>query len=210
MMNPTTPYLRKAPAPEEEVRARIVVAALEIFSEKGFAAASLREIAEHARTTKPMIYYYFASKEGLYASLLRTLLQDYTAGVERAIDDDSDALEQLGSFVGAYLDYFLSHEPHITFILREIFGLGGRAMHEFGHDLDELIRGRLRRIIECGVAHGRFRECDAEACSIAILGILSMFVLRSVFGHAGLKRERALAQVMDYYACGLRQLRRES
>jgi len=203
MINSGSPYLRKVPAPEEEVRARIVASALEMFSERGFAAASLREIAEHARTTKPMIYYYFESKEGLYVSLLRRLLQDYTAGMERSIDDGSDALEQLHSFVDAYLDYFLSHEPHIPFILREIFGLGGRVVHEAGHELDELIRGRLRQIIECGVTKRRFRDCDADACSIAILGILSMFILRSVFGHAGLKRERVLAQVLDYYARGL-------
>jgi TetR/AcrR family transcriptional regulator len=204
MIRPTVSYLRKVTPPEEEVRGRIVASALEIFSEKGFAAASLREIAENARTTKPMIYYYFESKDGLYVSLLRTLLQDYTQAVERAIDANSDALQQLESFANAYLDYFLSHEPHIAFILREIFGLGGRTMQQFGRDLDELIRGRLRQIIEGGIAAGRFAECDAEACSIAILGVLSMFVLRSVFGHAAVKRERALSQVMDYYVAGLR------
>ena len=53
---------RSAPPPNattpatEDVRERIVTSALRCFAEKGYAGTSLREIAEAARTTKPMIY----------------------------------------------------------------------------------------------------------------------------------------------------------
>jgi AcrR family transcriptional regulator len=38
---------------------KIISAAIEVFFEKGFDAASMREIAEKAGLTKPMIYYHF-------------------------------------------------------------------------------------------------------------------------------------------------------
>lgn len=47
---------------DRDVRDRIFASALVLFSERGYAATSLREIAENAQTTKPMIYYYFGSR----------------------------------------------------------------------------------------------------------------------------------------------------
>ncbi len=46
-----------------EAKERIINASIELFSKKGFDAASVNEIAEQANVTKALIYYYFKSKE---------------------------------------------------------------------------------------------------------------------------------------------------
>jgi len=51
-------------------RDAIRTAAIQLFSEKGFAATSTREICQRARVTKPVLYYHFSSKEQLYRELL--------------------------------------------------------------------------------------------------------------------------------------------
>jgi TetR/AcrR family transcriptional regulator len=186
-----------------EVRERIVASALRFFSEKGYDGTSLREIAEVARTTKPMIYYYFRSKEGLYASTLGDLLQAFADAIDRATRPDDDPREKLRGFADAYLRYFQEQEPHIAFVVREVFGLGADIMHEFGRNLEERIRTRLKRIVEEGVQQGTFRLCNVDACTIAIMGILNMFILCRVFGDMPLNREVAVAQVVDYYVEGL-------
>ncbi len=56
----------RAPSARESIRA----AAVQLFSEKGFAATSTREICQRARITKPVLYYHFGSKERLYQELL--------------------------------------------------------------------------------------------------------------------------------------------
>jgi TetR/AcrR family transcriptional regulator len=190
--------------PVEEVRHRIVVAALCCFAEKGYAGTSLREIAEAARTTKPMIYYYFKSKEGLYLSMLGDLLQQFGEQIDLATHHDDGPLEKLRSFCDTYLRYFQSQEPHVAFIVREVFGLGADVTSEFGKRLDERIQSRLLRVLEDGVASGIFRDGDLECCSVAIMGILNMFILRRIFGGEELNRDAAVAQVMDYYVAGLR------
>ena len=192
-------------APIEEVRERIVGSALRCFAEKGYAGTSLREIAEAARTTKPMIYYYFKSKEGLYISTLGDLLQQFADSIDQATAPEDDPIEKLRSFCDTYLRYFESQEPHIAFVVREVFGLGVDIMSEFGRNLDERIRSRLKRILEEGARHGIFRGDDVENSTIAIMGILIMFILRRVFGDdVDLDRDAAVAQVMDYYVGGLR------
>lgn len=188
-----------------DVRERIVAGAMKLFAEKGYAATSLREIAELARTTKPMIYYYFQSKEGLYISTLRDLLQALADAIDRATHPGDDPVEKLRTFADAYLRYFQSHEPHIAFVVREVFGLGADIMDEFGKNLDERALSRLHRIVEEGIERGIFRECNVHTSAIAIMGILNMFILRRVFGDVPIDREAAVAQVVDCYVEGLRR-----
>jgi AcrR family transcriptional regulator len=194
----------RAEAPVEDVRDRIVASALRCFAGKGYAGASLREIAEAARTTKPMIYYYFHSKEGLYISTLGDLLQQLADSIDRATSPGDDPIEKLRAFCDTYLRYFESQEPHIAFVVREVFGLGADIMNEFGRSLDERIQARLQRVLEEGAGAGIFRAGDLEGCAIGIMGILNMFILRCIFGRLPLEREAAVAQVMDYYVPGLR------
>jgi TetR/AcrR family transcriptional regulator len=68
---------RRAPAPHERQRdpertkARILDAALEEFSAKGFTGARVSEIAARAGVNQQLIAYYFDGKEGLYRELGR-------------------------------------------------------------------------------------------------------------------------------------------
>ncbi len=52
-------------------REKILARALELFSARGYEGASVNEVALLAGITKPTLYYYFNSKEGLYDSLMR-------------------------------------------------------------------------------------------------------------------------------------------
>ena len=55
----------------QAVRQRLLQAALDLFTEKGYASTSVREIVDAAGVTKPVLYYYFKSKEGIYLELFR-------------------------------------------------------------------------------------------------------------------------------------------
>ncbi|MCK7532800.1 MAG: TetR/AcrR family transcriptional regulator [Marinilabiliales bacterium] len=55
----------------KHVRTRLLNAAVRVFDRKGYAAASVREVAEMAGVTKPAVYYHFGSKEGLLVAILQ-------------------------------------------------------------------------------------------------------------------------------------------
>lgn len=67
-----------------EVRARLGAAARELFARKGFAAVSVREVAEHAGVTPAMVNYYFRGKHGLFRAVLEDTLEEALAGMEDA------------------------------------------------------------------------------------------------------------------------------
>jgi AcrR family transcriptional regulator len=56
-----------------DTRARIHQVALQVFAERGWEAATLREIADRLGITRPALYYHFTSKEDILASIHREL-----------------------------------------------------------------------------------------------------------------------------------------
>ena len=62
---------------------QIVEVACRVFGENGFASTSVADIAGAAGISKPLIYNYFGSKEGLYAVCLRQAADTLTAEIER-------------------------------------------------------------------------------------------------------------------------------
>src|SRR2546430_17554951 len=65
----------------EDTRSRIQEVALELFTEQGYEATSLREIAERLGVTKAALYYHFKTKDDIVASFM----QDRTAAVEELV-----------------------------------------------------------------------------------------------------------------------------
>ncbi len=62
-----------------DAKQRIINASLALFSQKGFDATSVNEIAARAKVTKALIYYYFKSKEEILDHLIQSMLGDWTS-----------------------------------------------------------------------------------------------------------------------------------
>src|SRR3569833_4599456 len=69
--------------------AAIKRAALELFSARGFHAASIADIARRARVSKGLIYNYFASKDELLVAIIRDRLRAVTSSAVAAPDHAS-------------------------------------------------------------------------------------------------------------------------
>lgn len=185
-----------------EVRDRIFDSALRLFSEKGYAATSLREIADDARTTKPMIYYYFDSKEGLYSHIVHEILEEMAAAIRIDLPGDRTASEQVLAFSERYIRYFIDKEETIALVLREVFGLGGAPMAALAQTLGADVRRPLDDVLREGMHRGEFKEGEVGSCATAVTGILNMFILARVFAGARIDVETPLRQV-HYYVEGL-------
>lgn len=84
-------------------------AAGEAFATQGFHSSSMEEIARAAGVSKPMLYRYFGSKEGLYAAYLRMTGRELVDGV-RALDTRGQAPEvRLRAGLRAFLTYVQEH-----------------------------------------------------------------------------------------------------
>src|SRR5690242_6970944 len=71
----------------DEVRTRILSAAEDVFAERGYRAATTREIAERAGMGKRMLFYYFENKEAVYRSVLERIVGGLVDIYERTRDE---------------------------------------------------------------------------------------------------------------------------
>jgi TetR/AcrR family transcriptional regulator len=67
----------KARSLDTAVRERLVSAAMDLFSRKGYAATTTREIVGAAGVTKPVLYYHFRNKEGIYLELMQKATTEF-------------------------------------------------------------------------------------------------------------------------------------
>ena len=72
--------------PQATSAERILSTALDLFAIKGYDATSVREICEAAGITKPTLYHFFGSKDGVLQALVHTGFQQYRALVNAAMD----------------------------------------------------------------------------------------------------------------------------
>ena len=68
-------------------KARILIVAERLFSEKGFDGTRVDEIAEKAQVNKALIYYYFKSKEHILDALFDSAIRDVIIMIEQTYDD---------------------------------------------------------------------------------------------------------------------------
>ena len=65
---------------------RILTTALDLFAVRGYDATAVREICEAAGITKPTLYHFFGSKDGVLQALVQGGFQEFRALVQTALD----------------------------------------------------------------------------------------------------------------------------
>ncbi len=128
---PTTPTLPPAPSPRvrdaDATRARVLDAAEQLFARKGFDGTRLREVAEQAAVTVPLVCHHFRDKDTLYAAVVERGLERFVSLGWEVLSRGRTVADQLADFVRTLIQLG-AREPDITAILhRELADGGVRA-----------------------------------------------------------------------------------
>jgi AcrR family transcriptional regulator len=90
--------------PRDERRALLLEAALGAFSEKGFHATAMDDIAERAGVSKPVLYQHFDSKLDLYLGLAGRVCDEVVAMIEQALGSTTDNGERIGACLQGFFE----------------------------------------------------------------------------------------------------------
>ena len=91
--------------PRDVRRASLLEAALAAFSENGYHATSMDDIAERAGVSKPVLYQHFDSKLDLYLALAARVADDVVATITGALDSTPDNGARIAACVRAYFEF---------------------------------------------------------------------------------------------------------
>ncbi|MEA3312355.1 MAG: DUF2087 domain-containing protein [candidate division WOR-3 bacterium] len=102
-----------------EVRQKILDAATELFAEKGFEGASIRDIASKAGVTAPNIYYYFKDKQGLYQATLKESAENLLELLKKVDDPNASLRDRFLALAKAKMKLFKKKNTAIELVTRE-------------------------------------------------------------------------------------------
>ena len=108
----------------------------------GFYNGSMDEIAAGAGVSKPMLYAYFESKEGLYAAYVERTGGELLSRLQASADAQDPPIERLRARTREFLAFVEEHRDGWTVLFRELAASGRRSAMITGGRADD--RGRSR------------------------------------------------------------------
>jgi AcrR family transcriptional regulator len=155
---------------EPAVRERLLAVAVGLFVRKGYHATSVREIVEAAGVTKPVLYYWFHSKEGVFLALMEMAVEAHREVVAQVLAHPGTAAERILRLGEQVLALIRVNTDVVRLFDAVYYGPreGAPAV-----DFDPL-HGEFRRVllglVEEGVRSGEFHNTDIDAMHSALLG----------------------------------------
>ncbi len=160
---------RRARVPRGEARERIVAAAVEAFAEKGFEAASTRDIARRAGTDQGLLTYHFPNKDRLWRAaadrlfeVLGQRLDDRVASLAQA-----DPRERVRGAIREYVRWVAEHPEFFRFLV----DAGNRSNARTRWLVDTHIKPRFEFLKDAGLARAAgIADADIPHAFFALSG----------------------------------------
>ena len=154
---------------------RILAAALKLFADRGYAGASIQDIVDAARVTKPTLYYYFQSKAGLFQALIDWAHEERFRIIEEAAGRGVTLEEQLVEILAALFAFIQKHRDLMRIAFATAFAARGELPPEIKYlekatrNLD-LFESLIKQALTAGALDPRFdsRAPPPTAAAITI------------------------------------------
>ena len=183
----------------------IVSSAVKVFAEKGKYGATMDEIAKVAGVNKALIYYYFSTKDGIYAEVLSSILLKMKSFICREVDykNYSNCVEVIKNFATNHMMAFAKN-PNFTKILLEAIVNDPIVLKEIllksheGMDMDKEMLNYIKQCIE----RKEIRNVNPEHLMINIVGMNLIYfigapIAKSLLGLNVFDNEKFLKERLD-------------
>jgi TetR/AcrR family acrAB operon transcriptional repressor len=178
--------MRRTKEEAEATRGALVEAALAVFAERGYAAATLADIAARAGVTRGAAYHHFKDKAELYATTVAHHWKEVPGPIWRHLDDDAAPLDRIRRFLVAYFTA-LEHDARFQTLL-EVVMFRTEALPELDEGLnakDQAIRAwtaRLASILSLAAGNGELRPnlpVPVAACAVIsyVTGVSTTYLI---------------------------------
>lgn len=157
-------------------REEILVAAAEVFSQRGFAGADTQTVADRIGIAKGTIYNYFPSKEELFLAAVDHLMIRLQQAVDAAVEGSTEPFEQVRKALEAYLKFFETQPQSVELLIQERAHFKDRATPTY-FEHRERNMGRWRDLLLSLIESGRARQAPVER----MIGVVNDLVYGAMF-----------------------------
>jgi len=162
-----------------DIRQQIMESAIDLFASQGYAATSIRAIADRVGVNPAMIHYYFGSKEKLLHAALEQSLEPLAAAIAAMQARHEAPLQNIVSLI---LDAFKKKPGLPVLMTREVLLPGGAVQEYFISNFAPRLGGALPRLLREEQKNKRLRDdLDPRLVAQSLFGLCAFpFVSRSL------------------------------
>jgi AcrR family transcriptional regulator len=153
-------------------RARLLDAGTALFAERGYSGTFVREIVERAGVTKPVLYYYFKNKAGMFYTILDGAAAQQQVILSEVLEVPGTALDRLVCLYRQIYRGVMAHQDLFKLIYNLVFGPRKGAPD---YDIDQYHRrtvDAIKHIYLEGVVRGEVRDVDAGEVAFLVVSLL--------------------------------------
>jgi TetR/AcrR family transcriptional regulator len=193
------------PPGQEMVKARLLSAALELFTSRGYASTTVREIVAAAGVTKPVLYYYFGSKEGIYLALMQETYATFAKRTALLTAHPGTVRERIIHFCTGVLDEFVEQIDVVRLIYAMYFGPPqGAPPFPYEEPFDRMLE-TIGGLVREGIATGELHDVPEGDVTWVLIAALNT-VMEEQLCHTPPRMNRdGLVRILNLIISGLGQ-----
>jgi AcrR family transcriptional regulator len=152
------------------VRERILAAAVQLFAQYGYHAATMRDIARISGIQAASIYYHYASKQALLVEIMDTHMRNLNANLQRIALESTSIEQRLHEAIANHIRLHTTYKAEFFIIDTEIRALEEEqrgAILALRDQYEILLQGLLRE----GMEQGIIRQVDIKIASYALIAM---------------------------------------
>ena len=165
-----------------DTRYRILNAAINIFSQKGYHNTRVDEIVEAAGTSKGGVYFHFPSKQDIFLGLIDEFADLLERRITDAIAQEDRGIRRVDAALSACLEIFSEYQKLAKIFLIQAIGLGA-VFEEKQQEIHERFVEIVKRHLDEAVLDGDIAPLDTEIAAYAWMGALNEVVIHWI--HTG-------------------------
>ncbi|MGB0956781.1 MAG: TetR/AcrR family transcriptional regulator [Panacagrimonas sp.] len=175
---------------------KIVEVATQMFSEKGYAAISIRDIAHACDVTIPSIYHYFSDKAGLYDRCCAHAFRHVSAILHQKLEAPGTAQQRLKRFTVALCDLILNEHQFRRILQREMLLPQSRRFRSL---TENHFTGEYKMLVPAVAEITDKRSAPELAFSIyaMVFGLISLETIAQ-FAGAKIEMHQSAQKLADY------------
>jgi len=169
---------------KEEKKREIVMAAMQIFSEKGVVKTKMADIAKVANIGKGTIYEYFKNKDDIFINLFEMHFSQIRQEAALIMEKYNNPTDKLKQFVSLTVTSLIDEHSNFAEIMLDIWAEGIREHNEnINHvfDLERIYReyrNVIIQILQDGIEKGFFKVMDTTLTASLFIGALDGIMLQ--------------------------------
>jgi len=157
-------------------RDRLLEAAIALLSEKGYASTSVREIVERAGVTKPVLYYYFQSKEGIFRAILSWAADLQETILAEVMHTPGTVFDRLVSLYRRVYQGVMENKNLFKMIQNLVFGPPQGVPEVDFQQYHRRMVDAVKAIYREGVKISEVKDADPEEVAILVLSLLDFCI----------------------------------